>query len=67
MGIWTDVDMADVEAMQTTRAQFEAEMAKDLEESPEVRRAYGWPPMDPEGPEDFGRTPGTEWALDLPF
>ena len=66
MGTWTDCDMTDVEAAQETRAQLEAEMARDLEESAEVRRAYGWPPMDPEGPEDLN-TPKTEWALDLPF
>ena len=65
MGTWTDCDMTDVDAAQEIRAQLEAEMAKDLEESAAVRKAYGWPPMDPKGPEDFGRTP--EWALDLSF
>ena len=67
MGYWTAPDMTDVEQAQAVRAQLEAEMAKDLEESAEVRRAYGWPPLDPAGPEDFGRTPETEWVLDLPF
>ena len=66
MGLWIDVDVDDVEAMQATRAQLEAEMAADLED-PRVQRAYGWPPENPKGPEDFGRTPETEWALDLPF
>ena len=67
MGYWIAPDMTDVEQAQALRTQFEADMGKDLEESAEVRKAYGWPPMHPKGPEDFGRTPETECAKDLPF
>ena len=53
MGYWMDCDTTDIERAQRIRAELEAEMAKDLEESAEVRRAYGWPPLDPAGPEDL--------------
>jgi len=66
MGYWKDCDMTDVEAAQESRAQLDAEMAKALEESPAVQRAYSWPQADPQGPEDFGRE-APEWAQNLPF
>jgi len=73
MGYWKDVDIDDVEAAQERRAGYE-QMARDLAESPAVRRAYGWPPdstipgqapMSPT-PEEMG-IEAPEWTLDLPF